>query len=414
MRSRLFSVMICLGFVLMAFPAGVQSQAPIGQGNIKVGALKIHPSIGVTGTYTDNVYQSYDGKAKESAFIATVSPGVQLVLPFSRHSISAGYRADVNRYSNFSENNYVSHTADAKLNLDFPGGLQVTVSDTFVASDVTRKWKDQPGLGGENDPYRAKPYNANDFLTKVRYQFADRWAAAVWYNFYKYDYDKEYDRSGSFDRHLGAGSLFYRFSPKTDALLEFQHSTVEYPKNSPYDNKNNTLYVGLGFDPSAKINGYFKVGWTQKKYDQRLAFADNKDDFNGFSTQIDLSYSLTPYDVINFRGIRLIEEDLDTNAPFMRTDISLGYTHVMAMNTKIRPNARLGYAKHDYEGRGTDVDGIRKLRDEKIYYASLGVDYAMQRWLTWSLGYTYRKQDSNFIRYDYDENRVFLNALVSF
>jgi len=38
----------------------------------------------------------------------------------------------------------------------------------------------------------------------------------------------------------------------------------------------------------------------------------------------------------------------------------------------------------------------------------------MQPWLMWSLGYTYRSQDSNMIRYDYDENRVFLNATVAF
>jgi len=112
--------------------------------------------------------------------------------------------------------------------------------------------------------------------------------------------------------------------------------------------------------------------------------------------------------------MRVIEEDEDTNDPFTRNDFSIGYSHVMSMNTKIRPNARIGYAKHDYEGLSTDVDGIMKQRDEKIYYATVGVDYAMQRWLMWSLGYIYRKQDSNFIRYDYNENRVFLNATVSF
>lgn len=405
-------------FALTAFPVAVSAEGlyanpPVGKGNIKVGPLEVHPSIGVTGTYTDNVYQNYDGKEKESSFITTVSPGLQLVLPFAgRHNVQAGYLADINRFSNFSENDFVRQTANASVNLDFPGGLLFTVSDVFVASEVLRKWKEQPGLGGGNDPYRAKPYNANDFLTKAKYHFAERWAAAVWYNFYKYDYDKEYDKTGSYDRHLGGTSLFYRFTPKTDALLEYQYSTVKYPDNKFYDNKNNTVYVGVGFDPSAMINGYAKVGWTQKKYDEH--FAGQEDTFNTFSTQIDLGYNITPLDVINFRGIRVIEEDLDTNAPYTRSDVSIGYSHILSMNNKIRPNARVGYAKHEFDGWSTDTNGALRQRDDKVLYATLGVDYAMQPWLMWSLGYTYRNQDSNMIRYDYDENRVFLNATLAF
>ena len=293
MRKKLAIVIICLvlGFSVMAFPAGVHSQ-PLRQGNIKLGPLEVHPSFGLTGTYTDNVYRSYDGKEKENDFITTLSPGLQLILPLSRHSIMVGYRADINRYSSFSENDYVRQTATGSVNLDFPEGLLLTISDTFIDSEVIRKWKEQPGLGGSADLYRAMPYQANDFVTKAKYNITDRWAAVVWYNFYKYDYDHEYDSSGSYDRNLGGGSLLYRFTPNTDALVEFQHSSVEYPKDEFHDNKNNTVYVGLGFDPSAKLNGYLKAGWTQKKYDKKPGRAN--DEFNATSTQIDLGYNLSP------------------------------------------------------------------------------------------------------------------------
>ncbi len=418
MNRKWIVPLILVIFALIALPMavsaeGLYSQPPVGKGNIKVGPLEIHPSVGVTGTYTDNVYQSYDGKETESSFITTVSPGVQFILPFGgTHNVQAGYLADINKFSDFSENDYVRQSANASMNLDFPGGLQFSLSDVFVDSEILRKWKEQPGLEGRNDPYRAKPYQANDLLAKAKYKFADRWAAALWYDFYKYEYDHDYDKDGNFDRHLGGTSLFYRFSPKTDALIEYQYSTVKYPDNRFYDNKNHTIYTGVGFDPSAKINGYAKVGWTQKKYDEKLAGQD--DEFNEFSTQIDLGYNITPFDVVNFRGIRVIEEDSDTNAPFTRTDVSIGYSHVMSMNNKIRPYARLGFAKHEFDGWATDVNGVRKQRDDEVLYATLGVDYAMQHWLMWTLGYTYRNQDSNMIRYDYDENRVFLNATVAF
>ena len=139
-----------------------------------------------------------------------------------------------------------------------------------------------------------------------------------------------------------------------------------------------------------------------------------KQEFNEPSLQIDLGYNLSPYDTLNFRAVRVIEEDEDTNEPFTRSDVSLGYRHVMSRNVKIRLKARVGYAKHDYDGYSTDVNGLVKQRDEKIQYTKVGLDYAMRRWLKWSLDYTYRRRDSNFIRYDYGENRMLLNATVAF
>ena len=411
MRKQWIIPMICLLVAFTAYPVWGQPQQT-GQGNIKLGPLEIHPSIGLTETWTDNVYRSYDGKDKERDWITTTSPGLELVLPLNRHSVKLGYFADINRYADFSENNYVSQTATGSVNLDFPGGLLFTVSDNFTDSEVVRKWREQPGLSGSADPYRALPYKSNDFLTKAKYSFADRWAAAVWYNNYKYDYDHEYDRSGSYNRNLGGGSVFYRVTPKTDFLVEFIHSKIDYPKNAPYDNNNDTVYVGVGFDPTAKLSGYLKVGWTQKQYDQKTAGRDDK--LNAPSTQIDLAYNLSPYDVLRLKGMRTIEEDIDTNAPFTRDDYSLGYSHILSMNEKIRLSALIGYGKNKYEGQATDTDGVLKLRDENIYYTTLAADYAMQRWLMWTLSYTYENRDSNFIRYDYDENRVFLNARLSF
>jgi len=409
MRNKSIILIIFLIVAFAVFPAWAE-QEPIGKGNIKLGPLEIHPSLRVTETYTDNVYLSYDGKKDESDWITTISPGITLILPLRRHSIKAGYYADIYRFAEFDENDYARQVGFASLNLDFPGGLTVEVSDRFTDSEVARKWKEQDGVSSSADPYREKPYQANDFLAKAKYSFADRWAIAAWYNYYKYEYDHRYDETGNYDRDVVGTSLFYRFTAKTQALVEYMYSRVDYPDNEEYDNKNNTVYVGLSFDPTAKLNGHLKVGWTEKEYDE-----DREDDkVDTFSTQIDLTYNLSPYDAIKLKGMRTIEEDIDTNEPFTRDDYSIGYSHILSLNEKIRLNAIAGYGKAKYEGKNFDTDGILKRRDEDWYYGTLGVDYAMQSWLMWNLAYTRQERDSNFIRYDYEENRVFLSAMVYF
>jgi hypothetical protein len=411
MRKQLIFFAFFLVFSFSAVPVWAATET-MGTGNIKLGPLEIHPSIAVSETYTDNVYLSYDGKKDESDWITTISPGIALVLPLRRHSIKMGYYADINRFQEFDENDYARQVGFASLNLDFPGGLVIEVSDRFTDSEMLRKWKDQPGFSGAGDPYREKPYQANDFLTKAKYSFADRWAVAAWYNNYAHEYDHSYDNTGDYDRDLIGGSLFYRFTAKTEALLEYSHSKIEYPHDKFYDNKNDTVYVGLGFDPTAKLSGYVKVGWTQKKYDEDAGRKDDK--LDTFSTQVNLDYKLSPYDLIKLKALRTIEEDVDTNEPFTREDYSIGYSHILSLNERIRLNATLGFGKDDYDGESLDTGGILKKRDDDIYYAILGVDYAMRRWLLWSISYTYMERDSNFIRYDYDENRVFVKGMIYF
>ena len=61
---------------------------PVGPGesNLKAGPLEIHPFVGGTETYDDNIYRSYGGKPKEADWVSTISPGMQLRLPLQQHS----------------------------------------------------------------------------------------------------------------------------------------------------------------------------------------------------------------------------------------------------------------------------------------------------------------------------------------
>ena len=406
------SAIAVVAILFLSSPALAQIKAPTG-GNIKLGPVEIHPSVGLTETYSDNIYKSYDNKSDESDYITTLSPGVQFLLPLGRHSFQAGYKADINWYADNSETDYTNHLAGGTLNLDFPGGLIFTLSDYYTIGTVLRKWKEQSGVSGSSDPYREKDYKANDLNAKVRYNFADRWAAGVWYNNYDFDYDESYDDDGSYNRNLFGGSVFYRFTAKTEALLEYNYSDVDYDDtNKDDDNDNHMAYVGVSFDPTAKLNGYLKVGWAKKEYDRSVS--DRDDSIDKFSTLVDLGYDISSYNQLRLKVYRAIEEDSDTNAPFTKNNVNLGFRHVLAWNEKIGLSANIGYGKDKFEESATDTDGSIKTRDDKKWYGGVGLDYAMRKWLEFKLNYTYTDNDSNFKRYDYSENRVFLNAVVSF
>ena len=138
--ARKTTVLMAVLVLLMAMPCGATEIEAPKSANIQIGALQVHPSVSIGETYSDNIYQSYNARDKESDFITTVSPGINLLLPMRDHSLQLGYKADMYRYADFSENNYVNQTASGALNFDFPGGLLFSVSDTFKDMTNRRKW----------------------------------------------------------------------------------------------------------------------------------------------------------------------------------------------------------------------------------------------------------------------------------
>ena len=424
MWKKTSAILMALVVVLVALPAFAAKEDPIppapktskmlgpGTGEFRLGPVEVHPFAGITETYNDNIYKNYDALASESDFITTLTPGVQLLLPFRSHNFQLNYRADINRYSSRTETNYTSQLVGGEINLDFPAGLQVNVTDYYANSELPRKAKETPGLTGSADPYRALPYSSNDFNTRIKYQFVDKWAAEVRYNNYLYEYKNTYDNAGSYKRNLGGGSLFYRFTPMTDALIDYNYSVVDYKTSDTNDNKNHSAYVGVSIEPTAMISGYLKIGYAKKDYDQTIAGRNGP--FTTFSTLVDLTYKISPLYALMLKATRTIEEDTDTNAPVTITNAVLSFRYNIPWNEALSLNPFMGYGTKKFEVNTTDVDGVSKLRDDKNWSAGIGLGYAPRPWLSTNLSYTHNTNTSNFRRYDYKENIVFLNVMVSF
>ncbi|MBI5605160.1 MAG: outer membrane beta-barrel protein [Deltaproteobacteria bacterium] len=407
--DSLLAVSLIISMLCFVYPLGAQVAGP-GKGNIKIGPLEVHPFVGLTETYNDNVYRNYGNLKSESDLITTLSPGVQLFLPLQRHNVQLNYRADVNWFSNNSGTNYANQRVGGEVNLDFPGGLIFGLSDYYADAKIPRKAKN--GNNSSSDPFRELPYTANDFNVMAKYRFVDRWAVEGRYNNYDYAYKNNFDEGGNYKRDLFGGSLYYRFTPKIDALADYNYAKTKYKTATFNDNKDHSAYVGLSFDPTSKLRGYAKVGWAQKEYDNSLARRNNT--FSTFSSLINVTYTLSRYDGLTFIANRQILEDVDTNAPYTSTDVSLWYRHILAWNEKVSLNANAGYGTGKFEQSTTDIDGAIKTRDDKKYYVGAGVGYALQRWLNLGLNYSYTNNDSNFLNYNYKENKVWVSAVAAF
>jgi polysaccharide biosynthesis protein VpsM len=409
-----YSVFALLGvalLLLMGFQAQAEVFSPEG-GNIKAGALQIHPSIQFRTDYSTNVYQSYGGLPASSGFISTLTPSLKFLLPVAQHQFFAEYKADFNLYSVDSETNYIQQRPGGGAKFKFGRNLDLSMTYYYTASEVPRLAKSQFGNSLNGFNLDSRPYTQNDFKGLIGWSFADRWRVEGFYNFFNTRFKNQIDFYSNYDSPSYGGKVYYRFTSKVSGFGEYTYSVITYPDDPVYDNRTQFAYLGFAFDPSAKLRGDLKVGYETKKYESSVEGRSNNP--SGTAIDVNLTRLFSDYTALKLLLKRRIAEDTTTNAPYTENKVGLELKHFWSRNEKVSGTLRGGYSTLSFEGQTEDIDGSLKYREDRRWEFGAGLSYDFRRWLTMSLGYHYINNASNFINYDFRESRLFLNILAAF
>lgn len=370
-------------------------------GNLHLGPLKVHPFLEVSESYDDNIYLA--PSQEEEDFVTVVSPGVRLELPFlGRHSFQAGYRADLYAYTDNDMENRQDQKADALLHLDFPVGLEVKLGDVYTHGAEPRT---------HEFPGGKRFYDDNRAYAQIGYRFLDVWKTELSYEniYHRYADQPWHHESSHQDNGFGA-TLFFRFLPKTSFLVEYHvvDTNYAYLSHDIRDNRAHTVYGGLYWDPTAKLSGALKGGYTWKRFRKREVAEENN--ANTWSIASDLLWRATDRTQLKLTAEREYRDYLlEPNLYYRIT------TGTLTFNQKILTKLTFiahGYVERDEFGRKTfnpDRDRDMRRRDT-LWGAGAGLLYQIQEWLSAELDYTYRDRNSNFNFYDYKDNLVILTV----
>jgi hypothetical protein len=94
-----------------------------------VPGLKVSPFLSERVEYESNVFQT-PSHSKDDVIFKTI-PGFVADYTLGTHSLSAGYRAEILRYLDLTNQDTVHHIAVGQLRLDFPRTL-LTLRDDFT------------------------------------------------------------------------------------------------------------------------------------------------------------------------------------------------------------------------------------------------------------------------------------------
>ncbi len=360
-----------------------------------VPGLKVSPFLTERVEYESNVFQT-PSRSKDDVIFKTI-PGVLADYTFGPHSLSAGYRAEILRYLDLTNQDTVHHIAVGLLRLDFPRTL-LTLRDDFTrtsdppGTELTGRILSTTNVVKPEGEYRLTPSfstGLNYSWTQVR--FDDRAIATL------------IDR----DEHLIGASVFWKFVPKGGLFFNYSYGLSNFTESSDRDFTSHNITVGLRGDITSKLSSSFRIGYTRED-----PVHGNQSSFNGLILGGDYVYKPTERLTVTLSTQRARQEStFGTTAFYVTNNGTLAAQYQIL--PKVTLSARVGGGLNDYSTKQT-ADGKTDFRHDTFILAGAQADYDIQPWLRVGLEYLRISRDSNFPSFRFVDDRITGRATVQF
>ncbi len=367
----------------------------------RVGKLILTPYLGLFGLYRSNIFLT--PVDKKSDFIVLISPGLRAELPIAgRHRLSVGYLGGGFIYTGFSDQSHYNQNINTDMTLNFRGGTSLRFGNTFRYATEERN----SVFARRRTYWRTTPY-----LTITR-ALADRWRLQGAYQFDTLQFVKQRDQINNYSEQNAGVTLFYKFLPKTAVLVEYIFTYRDYPSFPADNNYAHSPLVGLTWDPTAKLSGTVKLGYTFKQYDTDFPGRNNTPE--SFIMSANLLYRYSRYTNFTITAQRSFQEDLDFgNSGYRNTGVWLTLNHEWHY-FRVNSYATFFYLNNRYLNSTVDLAGQFKRRNDDIIGAGAGLSRPLTRWLVARIDYNYINRGSNFFGYSYNDHRLLFGVQASF
>ncbi|HEV7372229.1 outer membrane beta-barrel protein [Arenibaculum sp.] len=368
--------------------------------NIRVGSFLLAPEASLIQEYNDNVFA--EDTDTDADLITVVAPRVELSSDWSRHALSLDAGAEVGRYWDNTDENYVDYGIGADGRLD-------VLRETFVTGGLRYQHLHED-RGDPNATAAALEPVQYELLTGniTGFRGLGRTSARVFGNFRSYDFDTVPLQGGGTsnddlrDRNeYEAGARFsYELVPDVVPFVQAAYNWRRYDRVGAVDRDSSgyRAEIGTTLDFGGVTTGEIFAGYLRQDYD-----AAQLESVDGISFGGSVLWSLTALTSVQVALARTVEETSSANASsFLSTVGSVRVDHELRRNVLL--NGRVSYGQDDYQGIDREVD---------VLEAGAGVRYLVNRNLSAGLGYTYKDKNvdgANGATGDYTQNVILLSV----
>ncbi len=379
----------------------------------------IHPFIKVSGTHTENVFNSSDNE--DSDFITSVAPGIALAIP-GTGNINTGmssatgapgglstsrqklftvkrfqgflvYNAEIIEYSDNSDEDFTGQYFTGAFQYNVPGRLTVDIANKYQRAQ--EMW----GEAGITNDHAT--YDDNLAHAILEFTFSSKFSITAGGSYHTLGYKHGINEFRDRDDATFFGSFNYHISPKISLIFEYRQVDVSYEEDLSeiLDSSQKQVSAGLAWDITAKSKGALKFGYVNKEFDD-----SSLDDPSTWTAEASIAHMLTSKTVVTVSGTRgFFETNIQTSDYF--TTNRVGLTINQKLTPKLGANLELNYQNDDYDGIDIEND---------TFSVSPGLSYSPTRWMTCQLAYSYSDRDSDDDNWDYTTNAYTFSITASF
>jgi hypothetical protein len=389
-RRVVWTLLLCLLTLPLAWTPAMAFD--LGQW---VPGLKVSPFLSERVDYESNVFQ-VPSHSKDDLIFKTI-PGFLADYTFGTHSLSAGYRAEILKYLDLTNQDTVHHVAVGQLRLDFPRTL-LTLRDDFTRTS------DPPGTELTGRILS----NTNVLKPEGEYRITPSFSTGLNYSWTRVRFD---DRAiGTLidrDEHLVGASVFWKFVPKGDLFLNYSYGWSSFVDSSDRDFTSHNVSIGLRGDITAKLSSSFRVGYTRGG-----PVHGNQASFTGLALGGDYVYKPTERLTLTLSTQRARQESTFGTTVFYVTNSGMLSAQYQVL-PKVTLSARVGGGLNDYSRKET-ADGRTDFRHDSFILAGAQAEYEIQPWLRMGLEYLRTSRDSNFPSFRFVDDRITARVTVQF
>jgi len=395
----MFKFKFAIGLMASLFILFDFSHCVFAAGNMHIGKMEVHPFAFVEQKYDDNIF--LESTQKNADWITTSAAGVKLEWPFvpgreKDFLLKASYDADYIRYWENTKESRLDHNLSAAADMKFANDMTLKINEDF------KKTADPP-----NDEQTALIKRYRNIARIVLGYEREKIGFDLGYQNILDDYihgNKNLDK----DENIISATAYYRISPKTQVLAEYDFGMVDYDIHTTNsDSRYHQARVGIKGQIAPKLTGTVKVGYKYTTYEQ-----SDKADFRGLTAFGSLDYKIKERTLLNVYGARSSEESqYATNSYYELNKIGFSAEHQLVEKIFLLGGAYYQLDKYPDE---TTENGITAKRRDNIYNAKIGLRYEMRDWLHFQADYEYKERDSKFGNFDYRDNRVMAKVSALF
>lgn len=384
---------------------------------VTVGPLRLHPHIGVAQMYTDNVFRTNSNKTSD--FLTTLSPGIQVQLPFAGfHSFLIDYRTNLQYYARTSSNDVHDQTAVGAFKFNFPGGLNVNLQGEH------KRGHDPRGSAVDDANTQRLGVNrwtANSFTGHAEY-VGVRSSVGLSVQTIRWDYLNN-DQAPIRDRLTNRADLMFtrRITDKTSLLARISAQQSLYDQNKNLDNVIYTFSGGARWNVTEETSGDILVGYQSVQFTRAQVnqpppldrFFRDKDAYSNFYFMGRLNWQATPLLRLTLQGYRAIQQTVSSGSLFYTaTGVNLTARHTLTDRTTLTLNLGYEHDKFQNSSFGGTTGGAD--RSEDLKNVAVGVNYRAVEWVGLGAQYIFEDRHSTQSQFTYQANTFMLSAETAF